>query len=305
MNTYLIEHKIKTLAELYEVADGKKEFEFRGFKFRQWDFTFTDGALGDAWIARKEVEANNVLEAVNDFRRELFDIVRRVSFVSQCFATADIESFFILRVNDNSSGVFYYSFSEETSHVPLHFEEDEKESLKKLEGFDRPIAFEYISQSTRSVTYTTKLAMLIIALESIAGEVVSGKTNKEYIEKEILKDEELYNEIFQYETGIRNKIFHGKEVVAGKRDYAGIIYGKIVDYFNEKYNTKISKNVVGPQRVPFGNYTGYYGWFEPSTVFSDWDLKKIIEINENDRKRDDKLINGTFFHMLSKMPDQY
>lgn len=304
MNKYLIEHKIKTLTELWDHALDKQDFEFRGFNFRQWDFTFADGALGDAWIARKEVEANDFLEAINNFRKELFDIVRRVSFVSQCFATADVEPFFALRLNDNPEQKFFLSYFKESGHVPLHFEENEKESLKKLESFHHPVAFEYIAQSTRSATYTTKLAMLIIALESIAGEISPGKTNMQYIKNEILKDEVLHKEIFEYGNGIRNKIFHGKDVVGGK-DYAQIIYSKIVAYFNEKYGAKINTEVVGPQRVPFGNYLGYRAWLRPSTDFSDWDLKRIIEIQDYDRERDDKLLNGTFFLRLSSMPDNY
>lgn len=304
MNTYLIEHKIKTLTELWEHAEGRQDFEFRGFKFRQWDFTIADGAIGDAWIAHKEIQADSFLDAINSFRKELMDIVRRISFVSQCFATADVEPFFVVKLNNNIDQIFFLSFFKENGSVPLHFDEDEKESLKKLESFHQPVAFEYIAQSTRSATHTTRLAMLIIALESIAGEITPGKTNMKYIEEEILKDKILHDEIFQFGTGIRNKIFHGKDIVSGK-DYAKIIYDKIVAYFNDKYDIKIDTSVVQPQRVPFGNYLGYRAWLKPFEKFSDWDLKRIIEIQEGDRERDDKVTKGTFFHVMSTMPDQY
>lgn len=302
MNIYLIEHKVKTLTELWDAVDSQKDFEFRDFKFRQWNFTISDGALGNAWIARKEVQASSAVEALNIFRKELFDIVRRVSFVSQCFSTADLEPYFILRLNDNSTKSFFFSFSQETNHVPLHFGDEEKESLKKLESFDRSTALEYISQSTRSTTYTTRLAMLIIALESIAGETSPGVTNKEYIKREILNDDSLYDELFQRETGVRNKIFHGKEVEYGK-DYSQIIYEKIVDYFNKKYQTKVSKEVIHPQRTPFGNYTGYTTWLKPPMDYSDWDLRTILEISENDWKGRD-LSKGVSFDIVPR-PDHY
>lgn len=305
MNTYIIEHKVRTLAELYEGIAGNGIFEFRGFQFRQWDFTIAQGAVGEAWIARKEIQAYDFLDAISSFRRDLLDIVRRVSFVSQCFTTAELESFFVFRINNNPSQSFYYNFSEDAGPVPLHFDEDEKTSLLKLEDFNRPMALEYIAQSTRSATYTTRLAMLIIALESIAGEVTSGKTDMEFIKKKILKDEDLHDEIFHFGTGVRNKIFHGKEIVATEKNYVKVVYDKIIDFFNEEYRTSIDRSVIDPQRTPFGNYRGTHGWFRPSKEFSDWDLKRLIEINESERKRDDKLTVGTFFYAIGNMPENY
>ena len=185
----------------------------------------------------------------------------------------------------------------------MHFGEDEKESLEKLETFHRPVAFEYIAQSTRSATYTTRLAMLIIALESIAGEVSPGKTNMDFIKNDILKDEVLHDEIFKFGTGIRNDIFHGKAIVSG-RDYAQIIYGKIVAYFNEKYDTKISTVVTQPQRTPFGNYMGYHCWFQPRSEFSDWNLREIVENHDNLNSQNSKKTKEIYFDMVAS-PEQY
>ena len=94
MNQYLIEHKIRTLAELWN-----GNFSYEGYDFRQWDFTIAEGSLGNAWIAKKMIEADNVLKAINIFRGELIPIVERISFVSQCFATIDFESYLIIKKN--------------------------------------------------------------------------------------------------------------------------------------------------------------------------------------------------------------
>jgi hypothetical protein len=98
-------------------------------------------------------------------------------------------------------------------------------------------------------------------------------------------------------------MFHGKEVTYTK-DYSRIIYDKIVSYFNRKYKTKINTDVASPQRVPFGNYRGTRAWFMPQSDFSTWDLKKIIDRDENDKKMDDRIVNGTFLHIVSA-PKEY
>lgn len=303
MNTYLIEHKIKTITELWDFAENKQSFDFRGFEFRQWDFNISDGAIGDAWIAKREVEVKDAESAIQFFRKELIDIVRRVSFVSQCFASTDLEPYFILRLNDNSEQVFFLSYSEESEHVPLHFGEEEKESLEKLEKFPNPVVLEYIAQSGRAATYTTRLAMLIIALESIAGEISPGRTNMQYIKDEILKNDELHDEIFKFGTGIRNKIFHGKEIVSGK-DYAQIIYDRIVDFFNVRYGTKINTDVSQPQRHIFGNYYGYKGWLQPRINISDWELKNVLANHDNGNSVGNWERKEVLFDNVIR-PDQY
>lgn len=303
MNTYLIEHKIKTITELWDFAENKQSFNFCGFEFRQWDFNISDGAMGDAWIAKREVEAKDAESAIQFFRKELIDIVRRVAFVSQCFASADLEPYFILRLNDNPEQVFFLSYSEESEHVSLHFGEEEKESLEKLEKFPNPVVLEYIAQSGRAATYTTRLAMLVIALESIAGEISPGKTNMQYIKDEILKNYDLHDEIFKFGTGIRNKIFHGKEIVGGK-DYAQLIYDRIIDFFNVKYGTKINTAVSQPQRHLFGNYYGYRGWLQPRINISDWELKYVLANHDNGNSVHEGERKEVIFDIVAR-PDKY
>lgn len=269
MNKYKISHKIKTLAELWE------PFEYNDFKFRQWDFTNADGPKGEAWIAEREIEAGNLLEAINKFRKDLLEIVQQCCFVSQCYFSLIPESWMVIKENDNTDNTFFLRFTKEIKAVPLHFNKEELESLKKLQSFPRKPAFMYLNESTNAVTFYSRLAMLIIALESIAGEESPNVTNKDYIKNTILKDNQLFEEIFAFGDGFRNKIFHGKDAnITG--DYIDKIYKKIAEYFNSEYGTKVNLDVKHPQRNPWGNYEELKGFFEPKDGISK-DFKEVIE----------------------------
>ncbi len=128
--------------------------------------------------------------------------------------------------------------------------------------------------------------MLIIALESIAGEESINVTDKDYIKNVILKDNALFDKIFQHGTGIRNKIFHGKEVEI-KDNYVKKIYKSIVKYFNTKYHTTINLNVVNPQRTFSGSKNLVMRFIQSADKTVCLDFKRIIEefdkdINTND-----------------------
>ena len=299
MNQYLIEHKIKTLAELWNGENPKiGKFDYQGYEFKQWDFTMAKGPTGNAWTAKRIISANNAVEAINNFRRKLSSIVDRITFISQCYTTMGLEPFIVIRENDNSEIKFLFRYTKEVNGIPLHFGKNEQKALKELETYEKQPVFKYLSESTRAGSYYTRLAMLIIALESIAGEKKDRKgnvhTDKEYIKNEILKDEILYKKIFGYKTGIRNKIFHGKEVEFDD-NYADKIYQKIIEYFNRKYQIKINTGVVGPQRTFTGNYQGRLIWLKPRNNKEQIDLKDIIE----EFKQYDKQEENSFLDKFS------
>lgn len=185
------------------------------------------------------------------------------------------ESWMVIKKNGNPNNVFYLRFTKEVKGVPLHFGKEEVESLKKLELFPRKPVFIYLNESTNAATFYSRLAMLIIALEGIAGEKSPNVTDKDYIKNRILKDNQLFNEIFAFGNGIRNKIFHGKDVNITK-NYIDKIYKKIIEYFNSEFNTKISLDVKHPQRTPWGNYREVKGFFR-SKISAVVDFKEIIK----------------------------
>lgn len=269
MSKYEISHKVKILATIWE------PFDYDGFHFKQWDFTIADGPKGESWIVNKEIEANGLLEAINKFRKDLLEIIQRCCFVSQCYFSLIPESWMVVKKNDNTDNIFFLRFTKETKGVPLHFNKEEIESLKKLESFPRKPAFMYLNESTNTMTFYSRLAMLIIALESIAGEKSPNVTDKDYIKNKILKDDNLFDGIFAHGTGIRNQIFHGKDVNITD-NYIRKIYNKIIAYFNTEYKTTINSSVENPQRTFWGNYAELNGFFK-SKDGSTVDFKNIIE----------------------------
>jgi hypothetical protein len=93
MNTYRIEHKIKTLANLWDDT-----FVHDGFKFRQWEFSLSTGSHGEAWVAEKTIHASDVNSAINSFREDLAPIVERIAVASQCYATFGAEPYLMLKI---------------------------------------------------------------------------------------------------------------------------------------------------------------------------------------------------------------
>jgi hypothetical protein len=275
MNKYEISQKIKTLAELWD------PFDYNDFHFKQWDFTIVDGPKGKAWIASKLIEAGNLLEAVAEFHKDLLDIIDRCCFVSQCYFSIVTESYMVVKKNNNPNNAFYLHYTKERKGVSLQFNKDEIVALKKLETFPRKPAFMYLNESTNAMTFYSRLAMLIIALESIAGEKLSNVTDKDCIKNKILKDSTLYDEIFAYGTGFRNQIFHGKEVKITV-NYIEKIYKKIVEYFNTEYNTNVALNVKNPQRTFHGNYAKLQGFYKPTDESTKINFKEITEEFDKD-----------------------
>lgn len=310
MNQYLIEHKIKTLSQLWD----DEPLNFKGYKFRQWDFTFGDGAIGDAWIASKIIEADNPQDAINKFRKELFPIVDRLAFVSQCFMSLELESFLILRKNDNPTKAFFLRHTNEVKGVPLHFGEEEKEALEKIEQYDKENVFLYLREAVNSIRLTShaKVAMLIAALEGMAGEIeINGKkfTDKDTIKNEILSDEIIHEKIFAYGEGLRNKIFHGAENNLGKDgvDYIDTINSKVVGFFNKKFGIRINGGVVNPHRNFYANYDGRQAWLEPVDSAIELGLKWAVEAFEHDYGISSWKSGGITHEKLKsiKMPDNY
>jgi len=96
MNKYLIEQKIRTLSNLSVGLNDDKpapEMIIDDFLFTQWDFNYAEGWKGDAWLVQKEIEAGSGVKALNNFRTELDEFVRKLAFVSQCYMDFYRESF--------------------------------------------------------------------------------------------------------------------------------------------------------------------------------------------------------------------
>lgn len=294
MNRYYIEHKIKTLAECWE------PFEYKEFHFKHWNFTIQDGCKGEAWVVSKEVEAADVIDAVNSFRKDLRPIVARIGYVSQCYTTMEWQPWIVEKLNDNNEKNFLCLYSKEDNPVGLHFDSKEIESLKKLEAFDDKI-FAYLNESNLSGTNLTNTAMLIVALEGLAGEkniedacphcgekVGKRKSLDKDKAKAIVQDQSLYESIFGYGVGIRNLLFHGKVSdpvsLIPHKNVNELLLRKINKYFNTEVGTRIDplEEVVHPQRHFFGNFSSSYRWLSLKDKNDEVSLRDIMEDFDKD-----------------------
>lgn len=313
MNLYHIEHRITTVAELYD------PFEFRGFTINPWNFDPTSGTCGDAWCAIKDIEAENVDEAFLTFRRELFSIVDRIAFVSQCYTTADHDAYLILRTNDNEQRHLFFLYAQQHPVTPLMFLDEEKTALYGLEAYkEKGDVFRYLRESTNASTFYTRLAMLISALEAMAGERVDlngrrKQTETDYIENEILKAKDLYDKLYGYGTGVRHKLLHGGKVDLASSEhkdtnYVEEIYVAILRYFQDSHGVALNTQVIHPQRIPLGNYRSWGGWIEPIQSTDELGLLSIHEAFKNTHDDSVQDSNNNFikrFVILDEVPKGY
>jgi hypothetical protein len=288
MNTYLIEKKIYTHAEIFE----HNNFTLNGYSFQNWEYSPANGCSGDAWLITKDVSGETMIEAINNFNSGLQPILSRASFISQCGMQYDVNPMFVFKKNDNPESIFFLDYIEESEEVPLMFMEEEHESLIKSLEYEKDAVFDFLTASNNSVTYHSRLVSLIMALEAIAGEKEAESvckkcgdmntyltTDKTYIRDEILKDKDLYEKIYAYKTGIRNAIFHGKyHRTTDGTDYATLIYEKIVQYFNTKYGYKISTDVIGAPRNGLGKYQKSLLWAKPKDPAKKINLKTLLPL---------------------------
>jgi hypothetical protein len=277
MNLYKVQHRLKTLSAL------EQPFDCRSFNFRSWETK--EWFKSDFWIAEREIEAENYLEAMKIFQKELPPIVKRLAFVSQCYFDHLVEPFLIY--TENPGRIIFVRNSEQVNGARLVFGVNEKKSLEKLDEFAPLSFYEYLQESTNAISHLGRLSMLIKALEGLAGQ--TKKIEKCECGKErgysvinsdmlgqILNDKALYNKLFG-KGGVRHKLSHGSDIELDD-DYARKIYDAIVNYFNKKFGTEINTNIRFPQRNFYGNYRISEGFFRLKSGAVEIDLRKITEL---------------------------
>ena len=91
MKKYYIQSRVRTGSEILskyihneEEKDIKKRFdltfEYEWLHFEQWDFTPAEWALGDAWIIKNEIIAQDINDAVNKHLRQMDRILPKLFF---------------------------------------------------------------------------------------------------------------------------------------------------------------------------------------------------------------------------------
>jgi hypothetical protein len=287
METYLIQHKVKTLSKLGVGLNDSTfpKMDLGGFLIEQWDFNISEGWLGDAWLVEKNIQADSCEEAIKIFRSDLDKIVPKLAFISQCYMDFYMQPFLIKKINEPDN-IFFFKYTEDHKGVSLHFSENEFKSYKKI-GQLNNVLFRYLQECQNCTGYIPRLMLLFAALEALCGKKEKNDTNGDtYItyNHKIMKDilsKEFFNNLYG-SNGIRHKLQHGDVVdFIFQQDYVDIIYKKIIKYINNKYNTKIVDDVVSSPRH-FHNNNGYLNfWLKPCAGFN-INLKQCIANFSND-----------------------
>lgn len=274
MNNYGIQFKLHTLA-LCAVIDGRSydTFEFEEMKFTHWDFNVAEGHKPGAWLITTEIQSPTMREASKKFFTTLNDLIPKIAMISQCYTEYQNESFLIHRLDSN---IAFFRYSKESSGVPLHFDEESLEALALLRAANISNEFFYYwNDMLNTAGYPAKLLLICSALEALGKAL--GKDKGEF-RKEVLGSE-LRKKIFENDNqGIRHRLTHG-EYFSEKdgEDYLTQIYEKMIEYFNQTILKKnLIKNVVNPQRHPWGNKQGgrYHLKKKTDEVF---DLREMIK----------------------------
>jgi len=258
MNIYRIEQKILTLAECAVMESRKKPASFRlnDIEFSHWDFNFGAGCIGDAWIAKTEINSENFMQAYKDFNNKLAKIIPRISLISQAYIEYATQPFLI---HKDESDIAFFRFTRDTEPVGLMFMEEELKALeiliKKPETPDE--FFYYWNDATNTIGYSAKLLLMFSAIESLAKQLVkeSKEKGKKKPKKEFMKEilgSDLYKKCFEPTKGLRNRLVHGDYFQQNdfKKNYLEIIHKKVISYFNREVfkENLISEDIINPQR---------------------------------------------------------
>ncbi len=274
MNEYLIKYKIATVAELIE------PFEYGGYSFESYTKEWWDC---DAWVATKTIEAEHAGIARAQFHKELIPLIECFSVVSQCAFRIIANTYIIYKTTNNPDKTIYIYYVRDVGHVGLHFDEQEIAQLDKFKKIQNREGLMYISEAANASTFYTRLAMLLAGAEGLAGEVVTKKetkTNQNEL-KDILGDA-LHDKLYGYGKGLRHKLFHGN--IQSHQLFDGLtetVYDKLRDYLERKYDIKLEREVVHPQRNFNGNY-------ESASTFEKLKDDKDIDIGLIESAFDDK-----------------
>lgn len=265
MNSYLIQYKISSMATLI------KDFSYEGYDFSAYDIQ--EPWKDDVWVASKTVETNTAGEARRNFINGLLPLMQEFSLVSQCAFRFVANTYVIYKLNNNEEKVFYVYFVQGTEPVGLHFDTEEISKLFQIREIENNQSLFFLNEAANATTFYTKLTMLILVVEGLAGEIEDKRgfklTNRTKT-KEILGND-LDEKLFASRIGLRNILFHGK--VKDHQPFEGlseVIYSKIREWLSSKYNINLETSIVDPQRNFHENYVETHNY---------WQFKKKVILN--------------------------
>lgn len=286
MNKYIVKQKISTLAEL------KDNFNHDGFTFSSLTNEFWNCR---AWVAEKEIEAINVIEAINKFRNELVETIPKLCVTSQCSFDFVTNTFFAYKYNENPKNVIYVFYTRSRPNVGLMFNDEEKSQLKNIEKIPRKEGLFFLMDAANCSSYYSRTAMLLITIESLAGQVLSDRgfiADKDELNK--ILGNELRLKIYKGGTGLRNKLFHGANI--NHKEFQGlnkILYQKIINYLENNFGVILNKSVVDPQRNfnEIKEKINYFWKFKNDINLSFIDIENYFNEKFNGKENDNGLLS--------------
>lgn len=203
MATYNIQYGIETLSELYDPFEIGK-FYFRPWKRIEWS------ARRYGWIAERNIVAESHKDAFADFFRSLEVLGNAIAVAAQCDTRLELQPFIITKKGER---IGFFRHSVVRSPVPLHFEGEEIESLRRLvdQNFETNVT-RCLREAINSDSMYSMLTMLAASLEAIATHEIGNSSKnlqRKFISENILENQDLRRRIFEFGGGIRNQILHG------------------------------------------------------------------------------------------------
>lgn len=193
----------------------------------------------------------------------------RVAFLGQAYHTDLGEHYLIKRTDSN---IAYFRHSRDRQPVPLHFGQEELDSLDfLLANDDVPEEFYvYWNDAINAMGYPAKLLLMFAALEALF-EKGSRSTAEYYAAIEAMFGPDLKRELYgtpedRGRSGLRQRLVHGKHLSEkDTKNYVEIIHCCVVKHFNQDIlrDRPINEGVVSPQRHLYGNLEGWQGFIRP------------------------------------------
>jgi hypothetical protein len=251
---YFIEQRISSLADNYVGAGNSPDphFELDGITYRQWEFNYGDGALGDAWVAEGTIEAKSGGEAIMLFHNKLVKAVPIISLISQCYIEFRRQPLLLKR---SDTDVAFIDYVHDSEHVGLMFMDDDYAGLQKLFANTtiRPEFYKYWNDAQNTIGYSPKLLLMFSALEAL---VKKPNGDKDWGLLESILGTGLKDKIFTPRTGLRHRLTHGEyfSPTDGGSNYVDQVHRKVIAYFNGLIGSDvISEDTVHPQRHFYDN----------------------------------------------------
>lgn len=287
---YQLQQRIHTLAHnaVESTTDGPPSFTAKEIVFTHWQYK--DGIpwwTHNYWVAAAGIEANRFVQAWEIFQKVLAIVVPRISLISQFYTECLREPYLILK---ESSDVAYVRAVVDSKPSGLMFMEEEKNALNLLVDYPQipDEFFYYWNDATNSHGYSSKLLLMLLALEALAKK---SKYKVDYAKLELILGKELKEHLWgtkeQSDDALRNRLIHGEylQVTDGEKDYLLLIHNRVMTYFNDSiFGEKLlQENVTDPQRHPMSNRSQASGFIKAigGAPLNLVDVMHDLEKNEN------------------------